>query len=66
MPIKSVAQQGWMFANKPAMAKRWAAETPNMGSLPMRAGMDNDEDEKKKAKMSALKMLMMKKKRPAY
>ena len=34
MPIVSKAQQGWMFANKPEMAKRWAAETPDMKNLP--------------------------------
>jgi hypothetical protein len=34
MPFKSKAQQKWMFANKPAMAKRWAKETPNIKALP--------------------------------
>ncbi len=34
MPLVSKAQQGWMFANKPAMAKRWAAETPDLKALP--------------------------------
>jgi hypothetical protein len=33
MPIKSKAQQKWMFANKPEMAKRWAKETPNIKKL---------------------------------
>ncbi len=27
-----------MFANMPAMAKRWAAETPNIKSLPEHVG----------------------------
>ena len=36
MPIRSKAQQGYMFANKPKMAKRWAKETSNMKSLPER------------------------------
>lgn len=36
MPIVSKAQQRWMFENKPEMAKRWAAETPDMKSLPER------------------------------
>lgn len=45
MPIKSRAQQGWMFANKPAMAKRWAAETPNMADLPEYVG-DSDTHKK--------------------
>lgn len=34
MPFKSQAQRKWMFANKPAMAKRWAKETPKTKSLP--------------------------------
>ena len=34
MPFKSKAQQRWMFAKKPAMAKRWAKETPNIKKLP--------------------------------
>jgi hypothetical protein len=36
MPIVSKAQKGWMFANKPEMAKRWAKETPNINQLPAR------------------------------
>ncbi len=38
MPFKSKAQQRWMFANEPAMAKRWADHTPSFKSLPARAG----------------------------
>lgn len=34
MPLKSKAQQRWMFANHPAMAKRWAEHTPDIKSLP--------------------------------
>lgn len=26
MPFKSAKQRAWMFANKPAMAKRWAKD----------------------------------------
>lgn len=33
MPMKSQAQRGWMWANKPEMAKRWETETP-AGKLP--------------------------------
>ncbi len=33
MPFKSQAQRGWMYANDPAMAKRWEKETPK-GKLP--------------------------------
>jgi len=34
MPFKSKAQQKWMFAKHPKMAKRWAKHTPRMKSLP--------------------------------
>ena len=34
MPFKSQAQRKWMFAKKPEMAKRWAAETPKGKKLP--------------------------------
>lgn len=34
MPFESRAQQGYMFAKMPEIAKRWAKETPNMKSLP--------------------------------
>lgn len=37
MPFKSKAQQGFMFANMPKTAKKWAKETPNMKSLPKKA-----------------------------
>ncbi len=37
MPFKSKAQQGFMFAKHPKIAKRWAKETPRMKSLPARA-----------------------------
>ena len=30
-PFKSAKQRKWMFANKPAMAKRWAAEGKKKG-----------------------------------
>jgi hypothetical protein len=38
MPFKSKAQKGWMYANKPAMAKRWQKETPKGKALPKRVG----------------------------
>lgn len=44
MPFQSKAQMGWMFANKPGMAKRWAAHTPDMDELP---------EKKRKRKMLA-------------
>lgn len=34
MPFKSKAQQGYMFANMPKMAKKWADDTPNIKGLP--------------------------------
>jgi hypothetical protein len=34
MPFKSVAQRGYMFANHPSIAKRFAAETPKGAKLP--------------------------------
>jgi hypothetical protein len=34
MPFKSKAQQKWMFANHPEMAKRWADHTPDIKELP--------------------------------
>ena len=34
MPFKSKAQAAWMFANKPGMAKEWAAHTSSIKALP--------------------------------
>lgn len=34
MPFKSKAQEKWMYANKPSMAKKWSAHTKNEKSLP--------------------------------
>ena len=36
MPFKSQAQRKWMFANEPAMAKKWAKHTPKGKKLPKR------------------------------
>jgi hypothetical protein len=36
MPFESEAQKGWMYANHPAMAKRWQKETPKGKRLPKR------------------------------
>lgn len=33
-PFKSKAQAKWMYANKPEMAKEWAAHTKKMAKLP--------------------------------
>lgn len=51
MPFQSSAQMKWMFANKPAMAKRWAAETPDIKNLPSHVvGSSFDALAKKKAR----------------
>lgn len=34
MPFRSSAQQRFMFALHPAIAKRWAKETPDIKDLP--------------------------------
>jgi hypothetical protein len=36
MPFKSQAQRGFLFANHPDIARRWAREYPSQGKLPMR------------------------------
>jgi hypothetical protein len=33
-PFKSVAQEKWMFANHPKMARKWEKETPKSKVLP--------------------------------
>lgn len=40
MPFKSQAQRGFMFANHPEIAKRFAAETPKGAKLPYHVGKD--------------------------
>ncbi len=42
MPFKSKAQQRWMYATNPEMAKKWQKETPKNVNLP-----DKVSDEKK-------------------
>jgi hypothetical protein len=34
MPFESKAQERWMFATHPQMAKEWASKTPSQSSLP--------------------------------
>ena len=34
MPFKSKAQERWMWAKKPQMAKQWEAHTPKNAKLP--------------------------------
>lgn len=40
MPFQSKAQQHWMFANKPKMAKEWADATPDIKALPEKVHID--------------------------
>ena len=42
MPFKSKSQRRWMHTNKPEMAKRWEAETPQ-GELPDRIKKKKDK-----------------------
>jgi len=34
MPFQSQAQRAYLYANHPAIAKRWSAEYPHQGTLP--------------------------------
>lgn len=43
MPFKSKAQQRWMFATDPKMAKRWAEHTKDFKTLPDRVGDDTEK-----------------------
>ena len=43
MPFVSKRQQRWMFANKPEMARRWAAHTPDLKALPERAAHEPED-----------------------
>ena len=36
MPFKSKKQKGFMFANKPELAKKWAKHTKSIKNLPKR------------------------------
>ena len=36
MPFVSKAQKGWMYANKPKMAKEWQEHTPKGKKLPQK------------------------------
>jgi hypothetical protein len=35
MPFKSEAQRRYLWKKEPSLAKRWAAEYPQQGKLPM-------------------------------
>lgn len=42
MPFKSLAQQKWMYANHPEMAKRWEEHTPKDKPLPKKVKRKNN------------------------
>jgi hypothetical protein len=50
MPFESDAQRRWMYANEPAMARRWQEHTPKGKDLPERV---NKKKKKKKRSKSA-------------
>lgn len=50
MPFQSKAQKGWMFSNKPKMAKKWASDTPNGLDVPEYKGDKKDAFMPKKKK----------------
>jgi hypothetical protein len=57
MPFKSIAQERWMFANHPEMAKQWAADTPDQSALPSRVGDKMQKKSKADPRMDALNEL---------
>ena len=44
MPFKSKAQAGYMFANMPKTAEKWAKHTPDMKNLPKKVGKKSTMD----------------------
>lgn len=48
MPFQSRAQEKFLFAKKPALARRWAKLTKNEKNLPARKGSDADAKSEKK------------------
>lgn len=49
MPFQSKAQERYLFAKKPALARRFAKLTKNDKSLPARKGPDADAAKEKKS-----------------
>jgi hypothetical protein len=47
-PFKSEKQRAWMYANKPDMAKRWEADTPEGKHLPQRVRHPEEDPPKRK------------------
>ena len=56
MPFKSKAQQRWMYANEPGMAKRWSDHTSDHKSLPEKAKKKKKKREKKAALVALQKL----------
>lgn len=50
MPFKSKAQQKFLFANKPEMAKEWAAETLDIKKLLNKVKKKKTKPKSKKGK----------------
>lgn len=48
MPFRSQSQRKWMFSQHPQMAKRWAAHTPDIKSLPERVRKKKRKRKRKK------------------
>lgn len=48
MPFKSKSQEKWMFANKPEMAKEWAAETKDIKKLPIKVKKKKSKNKTKR------------------
>ena len=50
MPFKSLAQQKWMYANKPELAKQFESETPSGVKLPNRVGAKSASEKRQLAR----------------
>ena len=48
MPFKSQAQRALLYAKHPDIAKRWSAEYPNQGKLPLHVAAAKAATRKKK------------------
>lgn len=46
MPFKSQSQRKWMYANDPAMAKKWEEHTPKGKKLPKKVGKRGNKNKK--------------------
>lgn len=60
MPFKSLAQEKYLEINHPEIAKRFAAETPNIASLPQHIADIRPQDAGSNAPSPERKMIAMK------